>query len=43
MKIHLGDETERGKGIFLGTENTAPLYSKYQTIATIKYQFVTAF
>jgi len=37
VKIHLGDEAERGRGIFPKTENTAPLYSKSQTTATITF------
>jgi hypothetical protein len=43
MKIHLGDEAERDRGIFLRTQNTAPLYSKSQTIDTIPFHFVTVF
>lgn len=43
MKIHLGDEAQRDRGIFLKTENTAPLYSKSQNIATIILHCVIAF
>lgn len=43
MKIHLGDEAERGRGIFLRTEGTAPLCFKSQTIATIIFHCVTVF